>query len=63
MSKLPWPERRYDKVYLRMPDGSEIELSPLDVFMQIEAWSRVVGVLACYQAINVNPELKERAGQ
>lgn len=59
MSRLPWPVRRYGKAYLRMPDGSEIELTPMDASLQLKEWASVVGGLAVFQATNIKASLPE----
>lgn len=60
MPEYPWPDRRGDKVFLRMPDGSEKEVDVLTVFMQASAWVEAAGGLAVYQATEVIPKLEKR---
>lgn len=59
MPEYPWPEQRGAKAFLRMPDGTEKEVDPLTVSLQVQAWAEVAGGLACYQATSVIPALED----
>lgn len=59
MAQYPWPERRYGRIFLRMPDGSEQEVDAFTASRQLKAWADVVGGLYCYQATSLIEDAEE----